>query len=429
MIVTATAVLLGSFTILLFLRVPISLCLVFPSILTALYLGIPLEVVGQQMLSGLNSFSMMAIPLFILAGEIMGQGGLSQRLVQFSNLLVGRLRGGLAIVNVLSTMFFGGITGSAVADASAIGGTMIPMMRMRGYDKDFSVAVTITGSIQGILLPPSHNMILYSLVAGGVSIPALFAAGLVPGIGLGLALMVASYVIAVKRRYPPGDKIPRETWRPIIINGLISLTPIIIIVIGILGGIFTANESSAIAVVYALLMVTLVFKEVNGGKLHQILIETFRRLAVIMFLIAASAAFSWIVAYLQLSEMVLNLITQITTSKVGVFLLINVALLILGTLMEMAPLIVITTPILLPIAIKYGMDPVQFGVMLLLNLGIGLLSPPVGAPLFVGCAIGGITMGEAFKAMIPFLIIMLIMLLLITYIPGITMFLPNLLIS
>ncbi|WP_338835064.1 TRAP transporter large permease [Neomoorella humiferrea] len=426
---TATAVLLGSFTILLFLRVPISLCLVFPSILTALYLGIPLEVVGQQMLSGLNSFSMMAIPLFILAGEIMGQGGLSQRLVQFSNLLVGRLRGGLAIVNVLSTMFFGGITGSAVADASAIGGTMIPMMRMRGYDKDFSVAVTITGSIQGILLPPSHNMILYSLVAGGVSIPALFAAGLVPGIGLGLALMVASYVIAVKRRYPPGDKIPRETWRPIIINGLISLTPIIIIVIGILGGIFTANESSAIAVVYALLMVTLVFKEVNGGKLHQILIETFRRLAVIMFLIAASAAFSWIVAYLQLSEMVLNLITQITTSKVGVFLLINVALLILGTLMEMAPLIVITTPILLPIAIKYGMDPVQFGVMLLLNLGIGLLSPPVGAPLFVGCAIGGITMGEAFKAMIPFLIIMLIMLLLITYIPGITMFLPNLLIS
>lgn len=425
--ITATAILLVSFFILLFLQVPISLCLVVSTILTVFYLDIPLQVVGQQMISGLNSFSMMAIPLFILAGEIMGQGGLSQRLVQFSNLLVGRLRGGLAIVNVLSTMFFGGITGSAVADASAIGSTLIPMMRMRGYDKDFSVAVTITGSIQGILLPPSHNMILYSLVAGGVSISGLFAAGLIPGISLGLALMVASYVIAVKRGYPQGEKIPREMWGRIIVNGLLSLTPIIIIVVGILGGVFTANESSAIAVVYALLMVALVFREASGKKLHQILVDTFRRLAVVMFLLASSAAFAWIVAYLRISDQVLELISVITTSKVGVLLLINLALLLLGTILEMGPLILITTPILLPIVVKYGMDPIQFGVMLLLNLGIGLLSPPVGAPLYVGCAIGGITMGEAFKAMLPFLAIMVIMLMLITFVPAVSLTLPRLL--
>ncbi|APC07507.1 TRAP-type C4-dicarboxylate transport system, large permease component [Moorella thermoacetica Y72] len=425
---TATVILLGSFLILFLLHVPIALSLTISSILTGLYLGIPLEVIGQRMLNGLNSFAMMAIPLFIFAGEIMGEGGLSSRLVRFSNLLVGRLRGGLAIVNILSTMFFGGITGSAVADASAIGSIMIPMMRMRGYDKDFAVGVTTTGAIQGVLLPPSHNIILYSLVAGGVSIPALFAAGLVPGISLGIVLMICSYIIAIRRRYPRGEKIPREEWMRVVIEGLLSLTPALIIVIGILAGVFTANESAAIAVVYALLLVTLGFREVNAKKLHQILISTFRRLSVVLFLIASSSAFAWLLSYLHVPELVLGFITSLTTSRVGVFLLINLILLFLGMIMDMAPLILITTPILLPVAVKYGMDPVQFGVMLMLNLGIGLLTPPVGSAIYVGCSLGELTLEEAFKAILPFLAVMVCMLMLITFIPGISMSLPKMLV-
>ncbi|OIQ60798.1 TRAP transporter large permease [Neomoorella thermoacetica] len=424
----ATFILLGSFVILFMLRIPIALSLAISSILTAIYLGIPLEVIGQRMLTSFNSFAIMAIPLFIFAGEIMGEGGLSRRLVKFSNLLVGRLRGGLAIVNVLSTMFFGGITGSAGADASAIGGIMIPMMRMRGYDKDYAVGITITGSIQGVLLPPSHNIILYSLVAGGVSIPALFAAGIVPGVSLGLILMVIAYIIAVKRNYPHGERIPREAWARIIIEGLFSLTTALIIIIGILSGVFTANESGAIAVVYSLLLVTLGFREVNAKKFHEILVRTFQRLSVVLFLIASSSAFAWLSSYLRLPELVLGGITSITTSRVGVFLLMNVILLFLGMIMDMAPLIVIATPILLPIAVKFGMDPVQFGIMLMLNLGIGLLTPPVGAVLYIGSSIGELTLEEAFKAILPFLIAMVCMLMLITFIPGISLSLPKMLV-
>ena len=424
---TAIAILLGSFILLFLLRVPIALSLAVSSVLTGLYLGVPLEVVGQRMLNGLNSFAMMAIPLFIFAGEIMGEGGISQRLIRLSNLLVGRFRGGLPVVNVLSTMFFGGITGSAVADASSIGSIMIPMMRKRGYDNDYAVSVTCTGSIQGVLLPPSHNIILYSLAAGGVSVAGLFAAGLVPGIALGLALMVASYIIAVRRRYPKGDSIPREEWTRVIVEGLLGLTTALIIVAGVLVGIFTANESAAIAVVYALILVTLVFREIGAKDIHRILIGTFRKLAVVLFLIASSSAFAWFLAYLHVPEMVMTFITGISSNKIVVLFLINVILLLLGMIMDMAPLILIATPVLLPIAVKYGMDPIQFGVMLMLNLGIGLLTPPVGSAIFVGCSIGGLSIEKAFRAMLPFLAVMIAMLMLLTYVPAVSMTLPKLL--
>ncbi len=420
-------ILLGSFVLLFLLRVPVALSLAISSVLTGVYLNVPLEIVGQRMLNGLNSFSMMAIPLFIFAGEIMGEGGISNRLIKLSNLLVGRFRGGLAIVNVLSTMFFGGITGSAVADASSIGSIMIPMMRKRGYDTDYAVGVTITGSIQGVLLPPSHNIILYSLAAGGVSIPGLFAAGMVPGIALGLSLMVTSYIIAVRRRYPKGETIPREERLRVVIEGLLSLTTALIIVAGVLGGIFTANESAAIAVVYALILVMLVFREIGGKEINRILIGTFRKLAVVLFLIAASSAFAWFLSYLHIPDMVMSFITGVSDNKYVVLLMINIILLILGMIMDMAPLILIATPILLPIVLKYGMDPIQFGVMLMLNLGIGLLTPPVGSAIFVGCSIGGLSLEKAFRAMLPFLAVMLVMLMLLTYVPAVSMVLPHLL--
>lgn len=425
----AIAILIGSFLILSLLSVPVAMSLAASSVLTGFYLGIPLEVVGQRMLTGLNSFSIMAIPLFIFAGEIMGEGGISEKVIRLSNLMIGRFRGGLAIVNVLSTMFFGGITGSAVADASSIGSVLIPMMKKRGYDSDYAVGVTVTGSIQGVLLPPSHNLILYSLAAGGgVSIAALFAAGLVPGVMLGLALMVASYVIAVRRRYPKGDPIDRREWLRVIVEGVLALTTAVIIMAGILGGIFTANESAAIAVVYALILTTLIFRSVGFKGLHRILVGTFRRLSVVLFLIAASSAFAWFLSYLRVPDAVMTFITGLSDNRVVVLLLIILILLIFALIMDMAPLILVATPILLPIAEKYGVNPVQFGIMLMLNLGIGLSMPPIGAAIYVGCSIGELKLEDAFKAMWPFLLVMLAVLLLLTFVPAISMTLPNMLI-
>jgi tripartite ATP-independent transporter DctM subunit len=423
----ATWILFGSFIILLIIRVPVALSLVVSSVLTGMYMNIPLEVIGQKMLNGLNSFSLLAIPLFILAGEIMGEGGMSRRLIELSNLFVGRFRGGLAMVNVVACMFFGGITGSAVADASSIGSLMIPMMTKKGYDKDYSVAVTVTGSIQGVVVPPSHNVILYALAAGGVSISALFMAGIIPGIVLCLALMFSSYVIAVKRGYPKGEPIPKKLWGKILLQGFLSLTTALIIIGGIIGGIFTANESASIAVVYALVLVLFVFREMKPKSVITVFTETFRKLSVVLFLISASAAFAFFLSILQIPNQVLQAMTEVSSNKIVILILINIILLLLGCIMDMAPLILIATPVLLPVVLKFGMDPVQFGIMLMLNLGIGLLTPPVGAVLFVGCSIGGISMEKVTKAMLPFIATMIVVLLFITYVPSITMYLPHLL--
>lgn len=418
-------ILLGGFAGLLLLRVPIALALVISSVAAAFYLNIPLPTVGQRMVQGLNSFPLIAIPFFILAGEIMGEGGISRRLINLSNLLVGWLRGGLAMINITASTFFGGISGSAVADASAVGSVMIPMMKSKGYDTDYSVGVTISSAAQGVIIPPSHNMIIYSLAAGGVSIGALFAGGIVPGLLLAVALMVTSYIMAVRRNYPKEDlvrvsEIPRIVW-----EGLLGLLTPVIIIGGILGGVFTATESAAIACVYAFFLTFVIYRDIPLSRMSVVLRKTFRTLAVVLFLIAAASAFGYLMTILRIPAMMTETLLSLSDSKIFILLTINVLLLLLGTVMDMAPLILIMTPILLPVASSVGMDPVHFGVMLVFNLSLGLITPPVGSVLFVGCAIGNISIERMSKSIIPFYVPMLIVLLLITLFPALVMTVPG----
>ena len=404
----AIAIMLGSFIILLMLRMPISFTLGISSALTALYLNIPLATVFQRMVSGVQSFSLLAIPFFILAGEIMGQGGISRRLIALANACVGWMRGGLAQVNILASMFFGGISGSAVADTSSIGSILIPMMTDSGYDKDFSVAVTVTSSCQGVMIPPSHNMILFAMAAGGgVSIGQLFMGGLIPGIILGIALMIMTAIIARKRNYPKGRVLSvQEIWK-VTKDALLGLMTCIIIVGGVIFGWFTATESAAVAVVYAFIITFFVYREIPLRQFGDILRKSLRTIAMVMALIATA-------------------LLGISTNKIVILLLINVMCLILGCIMDMGPLILILTPILLPVATQLGMEPVQFGAMLILNLAIGLCTPPVGAALFAGCSIGRIKIEHATKACLPFYAMMILVLMLVTFIQPISMFVPHL---
>ena len=424
----ATWILLGSFAIMLILRIPITFALAASSIFTAMYLKIPLMVIIQQMVQGVNSFSLMAIPFFIIAGEIMGEGGISQRLIEFANVIVGRFRGGLALVNVLASTFFGGISGSAVADVSSIGAILIPMMKKQGYDTDYSVAVTVTSACQGIIIPPSHNMIIYSLAAGGVSVGRLFLGGFIPGITLGIALMIVSYIMAVKRNYPTERSYSFKEALFITKDALFGIFTAVIILGGVISGIFTATESAAIACVYAFIITFFVYREIPLSRMNKILYSSLRTLAMVMSLIASAKAFGWLLAYLRIPALVTASLLNITTNPILLLLLINGLLLLLGCIMDMAPLILITTPILYPIVVNnLGMDPVQFGIMMMLNLGIGLCTPPVGSALFVGCAIGKISIEKATVAMLPFYLAMIVVLLLVTFIPIITLFIPNLL--
>ncbi len=424
----AIALLLGSFAILLILRVPITFSLAFSSTITAIYLKIPLMAVVQQLVQGVRSFSLLAIPFFILAGEIMGQGGISRRIILFSNVLVGRIRGGLAQVNCLASMFFGGISGSAVADVSSIGTMLIPMMKEKGYDDDFSVGITVTSACQGVIIPPSHNMILFSLAAGGVSVGRLFLGGFVPGVLLGVALMIVSYIFAIKRGYPKEKKYTlKEAW-VVSKEAILGLFTAIIIIGGVISGVFTATESAAVAVVYAFIITFFVYREIPLKAIWGILYNTLKTLAMVMALIAAASAFGWLMAYLRIPALATEALLSVTTNKVILLLLINILLLALGCIMDMAPLILITTPILYPVVVNsLGMNPVNFGVMLILNLAIGLCTPPVGSALFVGCAIGKIKIEKVIKTMLPMYAAMLVVLILITFIPDITMFIPNLL--
>lgn len=424
----ATWILLGSFALLLILRVPITFALAASSIFTAIYLKIPLMAIIQQMVQGVNSFSLLAIPFFIISGEIMGEGGISHRLINFANLIVGRFRGGLALVNVLASMFFGGISGSAVADVSSIGAILIPMMKKEGYDSDYSVAVTVTGACQGILIPPSHNMIIYSLAAGGVSVGRLFLGGFIPGITLGIILMILSYIIAVRRNYPTGRTYSFREAISITKDALLGIFTAVIILGGVISGIFTATESAAIACVYAFIITFFVYREIPLSRMSKILYSSLRTLAMVMSLIASAKAFGWLLAYLKIPALVTASLLNITSNPILLLLLINGLLLLLGCIMDMAPLILITTPILYPIVVNsLGMDPVQFGIMLMLNLAIGLCTPPVGSALFVGCAIGKIPIERATIAMLPFYLGMIVVLMFITFIPAMSMFIPNLL--
>ena len=423
----AIILLLGSFTFLLVLRLPIAFCLGASSVITAFFLGLPIPTLFQRMVNGVESFNLLAIPFFILAGEIMSQGGISDRLIRMADCLVGRMRGGLSQVNILASTFFGGISGSAVADTSSIGSMLIPMMKKSGYDTDFSVAVTVTSSCQGVLIPPSHNMILFSLAAGGVSIGRLFLGGLVPGLLLGVSLMVTSYIIAVKRNYPRGKKIPFKEMLAAVWNAFAGLLTCLIIIFGVIFGWYTATESAAIAVVYAFVVTFFLYREIPLKQILPILKRSLRTIAIVLSLIATASMFGWLLAYLKVPTLITRALLTVSDNKIVILLLINIMCLVLGCIMDMGPLILILTPILLPVCQSFGMDPVHFGSMLILNLAIGLCTPPVGAALFVGCSIGKIKIEQVTKACLPFYAAMIVTLLLVTFVPGLVMAVPNVL--
>lgn len=418
-----------SFTALLLLRFPVALTLVLSALATMIYMQVPLVVVAQQTIQGVNQFSLLAIPFFILTGQLLGAGGLANRIVDFANVFVGRLPGGLSVVNSVACMFFGNLSGSAVADTSAIGSVMIPIMKKKGYSAEYAVGVTISSAIQGVVVPPSHNLVLYSIVAagvvGGLSVPKLFLAGILPGFLLLITLCVVGVIISIKRKYPKGDPVDPKQLPSIILNGILSLTPAVIILGSIIGGLATATEAGALAVLYSFILGFFVYKELKPKHLWPVLVRTFRTVLMVFFLIGASGAFGYAMTMLRLPDLITNLFLAVSDNPIIILFMINVLLLILGGPMDMAPMIVILTPILLPVCMKLGMDPIQFGLVLIFNAGMGLLTPPVGTVLFVGCAIGKVDVKAGTKAMMPFFLAMIVALFLITYIPFFTMWLPS----
>ncbi len=418
--------LFGSFAVLLLIGVPVAFCLGLSALLTLLYLDVPLVVGFQRMSAGMNVFALMAIPFFIYAGELMHRSGIAERLLRLGLALFGRARGGLGQVSVVSNMLFGGVSGSAVASASALGSALIPMMRREGYDTDYAVSVNVTAATTALLIPPSHNMIIYSIAAGGgVSIAALFAAGIVPGILVGSALMLAAWLVAVRRGYPAGSFPGWQVVFTSAMGALPGLFSVVIILGGILSGVFTATESSAIAVLYTLLVAGVVYRSLPWKEFVAATAQAVKTTAMVLLIIGAAAAFAWVLALTEAPDRLAAAMLSVSDNPLVIFLLINIILLLLGTFMDMAPLIVITTPIFLPVAAELGMDPVQFGIMLILNLGIGLVTPPVGSVLFVGCAIGGIRIEDVLRALWPFYAAFLAVLLLVTYVPAVSLALPR----
>ena len=410
---------------LILLNVPITFCLIVSTIATTTYMGIPVVVVFQRMAQGVESFSFLAIPFFILAGEIMGAGGISNRLVAFADVLVGRFRGGLAQVNIMASTFFGGISGSPAADVSSVGAILIPMMERQGYDKDFAVNVTVTSACQSMIIPPSHNMIIYAMAAGGVSAGRLFLAGVVPGILLGLCLMAITYVITVQRAYPKGKRYTFGDAAKISRDAILGIFTIVIILLGVTFGLFTATESAAMACAYAFFVTFFVYREIGIREMIPIISRTLRTLSIVLAIIAAANGFCWVLSFLKVPEMVTSGLLTLSENRIVLLLLINLMLLILGCIMDVAPLIVITTPILLPVAMQIGMSPVHFGIMLLMNLAIGACTPPVGSVLFAGCAVGKISIEKLLRGIIPFYAAMLAALLIVTFFSDVVMFLPD----
>ncbi|SMF37351.1 TRAP transporter, DctM subunit [Azospirillum oryzae] len=419
-------VLFGTFVVLLFLGVPIAFVLGISSLATIVYMGMPPLIVFQRMASGMNVFALMAIPFFIYAGELMVRGAIAEKLVRLAAAMVGHFRGGLGLVNVTASTFFGGVSGSAVADASAVGGLMIPQMQKRGYDVDYAVNITVTSAIIALMIPPSHNMIIYSISAGGsISIADLFTAGILPGLLLAAMLMIAAYYVARKRNYPAETFPGWAAVRNIFINAVPGLALIGIIVGGVRSGIFTATESSMIAVGYALLVTLVIYRSMSWSDFVAATMGAVRTTAMVLLVIGAAASFGWLLALLQVPTAMVNLMQGISDNPYVIFLLINVVLMVLGCFMDMSPLIIITTPIFLPVITAFGMDPVHFGVVLVLNLGIGLCTPPVGSVLFVGCAVGRIPIMQAVRTIWPFYVACVVALALVTYIPSISLFLPR----
>ena len=422
----AILVLLGSFALMIFLRFPIAYAVGLSSVFCLLVQGSSLSDVCRLMVKGISSFSLMAVPFFITMGVLMGSGGISDKLIALANALVGWMRGGLAMVNIVASYFFGGISGSAAADTASLGSILIPMMEDQGYDGDFSTAVTITSSCEGLLVPPSHNMVIYAMTAGGISVGSLFLAGYLPGGVLAVSLMVGSYIISVKRNYPKGEPFNFFKFLKQFGTSFWALAAIIIVVVGVVGGAFTATESAAIAVIYSLLVSVFIYKGLDWKGVWKALDECVNTLAIVLILIATSAVFGNCLTMLHVPDLAAKAIISITDNRVVLILLINLILLVLGCIMDMAPIILIATPILLPIATQYcGLDPVQFGIMVILNCGIGLLTPPVGAVLFIGSAVATLPMEKVVKATLPFYLCMIITLLLISFIPDISLLLPK----
>ena len=422
----AIIVLLGSFFLMVFLRFPIAYAVGLSSVFCLLVQGNSLTEVCRLMVKGISSFSLMAVPFFITMGVLMGTGGISDKLIALANALVGWMRGGLAMVNIVASYFFGGISGSASADTASLGSILIPMMVDQGYDDDFSTAVTITSSCEGLLVPPSHNMVIYAMTAGGISVGALFLAGYLPGALLAVSLMVGSYIISVKRNYPKGEKFSLKNFFKQLLTSFWALAAVIIVVVGVVGGMFTATESAAIAVIYSLLVSVFIYKGLDWKGVWHALDECVNTLSIVLILIATSAVFGNCLTMLHVPDLAAKAIIGITDNRFVLIILINVILLVLGCIMDMAPIILIATPILLPIATQYcGLDPVQFGIMVVLNCGIGLLTPPVGAVLFIGSAVGKCPMEKVVKATLPFYLCMIVTLLLISFLPDISLLLPK----
>jgi tripartite ATP-independent transporter DctM subunit len=410
------------------LGVPIAYALGLAAIVGAFWIGIPLEAVMLQVSSGVSKFAMLTIPFFVLAGAIMAEGGMARRLVAFADMLVGftRLRGGLSVVNVLATTFLSGISGSSVADTSAIGSVMIPQMERTGYPRVFATNVTITASVQAILVPPSHNAVIYSLATGGtISIISLFMAGVVPGLLLGFAIVILCLVIAYRDGHPVGQAVPLRAALKIAIDALWGLVTLAIILGGILSGVFTAIEAGAVACVYAFIVTMFIYRDYRWRDLPALVHRTVRTVAMVMTLIAFAASVGYVMALMQVPAKITAFFLTLSSDKHVILLMINVLLLVLGCLVDMAPLILICTPILLPVVMRFGVDPVHFGTIMLLNLGIGLCHPPVGSILFVGCAVGKVTMEQVMRTIWPFYGVMFVVLILVTYIPDISLWLPR----
>ncbi|WP_026652998.1 TRAP transporter large permease [Butyrivibrio proteoclasticus] len=423
---TAIAILLISFLVMIILRFHIAYAVALSSILCLLYQGLPLTTVCQHMVKGINSFSLMAVPFFITMGCLMGEGGISEKLIALANACVGWMTGGMAMVNIVASYFFGGISGSAAADTASLGSILIPMMVDQGYDDDFSTAVTITSSCEGLLVPPSHNMVIYAMSAGGISVGSLFLAGYIPGALLAISLMIGSYIISKKRHYPEGEKFNFKNFVKQLGTSFWALAAIIIVVVGVVGGAFTATESAAIAVIYSLIVSVFIYKGLDWKGVWKTLEQCVDTLSIVLILIATSSVFGYCLTTLHVPDLAAKAIIGITDNPYALALLLNLILLVLGCIMDMAPIILIATPILLPIATAIGINPIQFGIMLILNCGIGLLTPPVGGVLFIGSAVGKVKMERVVKATLPFYLCMIIVLLLITFVPAISMFLPNL---
>ncbi len=420
------AVLLGVFALALAVGVPVSFALALAALAGFWWEGLPLAVAFQQMTAGMTVFSLLAIPFFILAGEIMLHGGIARRLIALASAAVGRVRGGLGIVNVLASMLFGGISGSAVADTSALGSILIPAMREKGYDVDYAVNVTVTSSIAGVLIPPSHNMILYALAAGGgVSVSALFLAGVLPGVLMCLCLAAVAWRIGVRRGYA-GEPFPGlRTVARAAAQALPGLMTAVIILGGVLGGVFTVTESAAVGAAWAMFATTLMYRELDIGRFARAVASAVRTTAVVLLLVGSAAAFGYLLALHRVPERLATAMLATSADPILLLALINLALLALGTIMDMAALILICTPIFLPVARAIGVDPVQFGMVMMMNLGLGLTTPPVGSVLFVGCAIGRVRMEEVMGSIWPFWGAILVALMLVTYVPALSLALPR----